>query len=348
VSTDATIAIVSYNSRRVLERCLDSLFDGTRSSVEVYLVDNASRDGTPQMVRDRFPQVRVICNQENVGFAAASNQGLRRGAGRHLCLLNPDVEVADGAIDLLIGFLDRHPWAGAVGPRVIDSVRGNLFASGRRSPTAWECFLSATALGAVFPWTRLLRRHLMIDRRLDGVREAEVLSGASMMVRREAAEQVGLLDECFFLMYEDIDWCDRLRAARWRLYVQPAAVVVHEAHQSTRQTPTIALAAYHDALRHYLLKHRKLHSRCAADLLAMGAGAVRVAGGLGFGLIAPGRRRSAWADAASQARFLARLVSGAHDRHPLIPRRRGWATTRAEGRAAERGRFGARSVQAAR
>src|SRR3990172_3287712 len=99
MAVDATIAIVSYNSRRVLERCLESLFEGARASLEVYVVDNASRDGTPQMVRDRFPQARVICNHENVGFAAASNQGLRRGTGRHLCLLNPDVEVADGAID---------------------------------------------------------------------------------------------------------------------------------------------------------------------------------------------------------------------------------------------------------
>jgi GT2 family glycosyltransferase len=348
MTIDATIAIVSFNSRRVLERCLESLFEGTRSSLEVYVVDNASRDGTPQMVRDRFPQARVICNRDNVGFAAANNQALSRGAGRHLCLLNPDVEVANGAVDLLIDFLDRHPWAGAVGPRVIDTVRGSLFASGRRSPTAWDCFLSATAVPAVFPRTRLLRRYLMGDRRLNGVREVEVLSGACMMVRREAAEQVGLLDECFFLMYEDIDWCDRLRAARRRLYVQPAAVVVHEAHQSTRQTPALALAAYHDALRHYLLKHRKLHSRQAVDLLAVGAGAVRAAGGVGFGLIAPWRRRAAWADAVSQGRFLARLVSGAHDRDPMVPRRRGWATKRPDRRSIGHAGFSARSVQTAR
>jgi len=233
---DLSVIIVSYNTRDLLRGCLASviLTLSSRLSHEVLVVDNASTDGSAAMVQDAFPQVRLLINKENRGFAAANNQALGQSRGRHAILLNPDTVVREGALDGMVKFLDERAQVGVVGPRLLYPDSGFQH-SAFTFPTLPMIFLDFFALN-----------HRLINSRLNGRYPRALYEagepflvdhplGAGLMVRREAIEKVGLLDEGFFIYCEEIDWCMRIRRAGWEVYCVPSAVVVHHAGQSTRQ-----------------------------------------------------------------------------------------------------------------
>jgi N-acetylglucosaminyl-diphospho-decaprenol L-rhamnosyltransferase len=245
---DLSIIIVSYNTRQLLKECLDSVYSSLAESTltsEVIVVDNASQDGSAAMVRKHFPQVRLIANEENRGFAAANNQALRTlgyGTGdtphpqppAYVTLLNPDTIVDGNALTTLVRFMDENPRAGACGARLLHSD-GCFQHSAFAFPTLFQIFLD------FFPINyRLTDSHLngRYPRRLYQAGKPFPIDhplGAALMVRREVIEQVGLLDERFFIYCEEIDWCLRIKAAGWGIWCVPKAEIVHHVAQSTGQ-----------------------------------------------------------------------------------------------------------------
>ncbi len=235
---DLSILIVSYQVREHLARCLNSIANAkTEIGVEVFVVDNASSDGSAELVREDFTWVCLLANRQNMGFAAANNQALRESHGRFLLLLNPDTVIPEkqpNALDTLIAFMRMHPRAGACGPKLLYGD-GTLQHSAFRFPSLAQIYLDLFPTHWRLAESRLNGRY---PKRLYSAGppfEVDHPLGAALMVRREAAEQVGWLDEGFFIYVEEIDWCLRIKRAGWEIWCVPQAEIIHLEAQSTRQ-----------------------------------------------------------------------------------------------------------------
>jgi GT2 family glycosyltransferase len=243
-----SIIIVNWNTKDLLHQCLASIYaHSPELPFEIIVVDNASSDGSAGMVQDHFPETRLLINKENVGFARANNQGIQISQGRYVLLLNPDTEVRSGALQQLIDFLDSTPASGGAGARILNPS-GTLQHS---------CYLSPTLLRE---WMHLLhldgrQRRVMDEWDTSTPREAEVLLGACIILRREALEAVGSLDESYFMYSEEVDLCYRLRKAGWQLYWVPQAEIVHYGGQSTRQIATEMFLQLYQSKLNYFRKH---------------------------------------------------------------------------------------------
>jgi GT2 family glycosyltransferase len=243
-----SIVVVSYNVASLLTRCLEAvLAEEVPGGCEVIVVDNASVDGSAAIVRERFPAVRLVANATNAGFARATNQGLALARGRALLLLNPDTEPCPGALGALLDFLDRHPDAAAVGP-ALRNPDGTRQRACFRFPTLAMFFLDLFPLHPRLMESRLNGRY-PAERRGRPFRIDHPL-GACILIRREALDRVGPLDEGYFMYCEEVDWCWRARRAGWQIYHVPRAVVVHHGGQSARQAPeAMFIALYRSRLR---------------------------------------------------------------------------------------------------
>ena len=225
---ELSISIVSWNTRQLLRDCLGAIRSDPRSGGwEVFVVDNASGDGSADMVEQGFPEVEVIRSRENLGFGGGHNLGLARARGRYRLILNPDTRVDPGALGAMVDFADRNPAVGAVGPRLEDG-RGSLERSWGRSPGTLPLIAHKLLLHRLFPYRRLARLR-------GGAADVGWLTGACLMVRREAAEAAGPLDDGMFMCHEDVEWCMRLRSAGWRVVYLPQSRVVHHEGRSIRQ-----------------------------------------------------------------------------------------------------------------
>lgn len=233
---DISVLIVSYNTRELLRGCLTSVIStlSLLSKYELLVVDNASSDGSAAMVQGAFPNVRVIANKENRGFAAASNQGMESSSGRYVMLLNPDTVVRPRAVGAMMELLETDPEIGVVGPKLLypdGSVQHSAFSF----PTLPMIFIDFFPLNHRLVNSRLNGRY---PRALYDAGEPFPIDhplGAGLMVRRGVIEEVGLLDEGFFMYCEEIDWCMRIKRAGWKIYCCPQAEIVHYVAQSTAQ-----------------------------------------------------------------------------------------------------------------
>lgn len=250
-----SVCIVSWNTRLHLRRALESVFarEG-ETNFEVIVVDNASNDGSPEMVRRDFPAVHVIANHCNRGFAAANNEALREARGHYCLLLNSDTSVHPRAFAEVVRFMDAHAEAGAVGLRVLN-LDGSLQYSCRRFPRLITGLFRKVPLGRLLPDNRWNREYLMSDWGHETVREVDWVSGAAMCMRQEALAQVGLLDEGYYMYCEDVDWCYRARRAGWSIYYLPQAVVTHAIGRSTDQRPLRMAAEFHRSMQRFYWKH---------------------------------------------------------------------------------------------
>ncbi|MEX0303295.1 MAG: glycosyltransferase family 2 protein [Leisingera sp.] len=220
---DLSIVIVNWNTRDLLRDCLHSVEAGTGSlEVEILVVDNASSDGSADMVRAEFPRVQLIENPENLGFAAGNNAALRQASGRFVMLLNTDTLVHGAVLPEAVAWLDAHPDAGVIGPRVLNSD-GSVQPSCSAFPSLKHLTMQALGLTRIARWDSY--RMTGWDRSSE--LNVDVISGAAMFVRREAMEEVGLLDEAFFFYGEETDWCHRFGRAGWRLVFVPIPEVTH-------------------------------------------------------------------------------------------------------------------------
>ncbi len=215
------------------------------------VVDNASTDGTPGLVREKFPDARVI-EQENKGFGAGNNAGMRAASGRYYLLLNPDAWLTEGALEKLVAFADEHPEAAVVGPRLLNPD-GSLQRSVRGYPSPWRIATEYFFLRKLGPRTHALNAFFGEQFDHESVREAEYLFGACLLVRREAVDEVGGFDEDFFLMSEEVDWCYRFREAGWKVLFYPGAEVFHVVGASLNPRQFHAIVRGH---LQFLRKHR--------------------------------------------------------------------------------------------
>lgn len=261
-----SVLIVSWNVRDLLLRCLDSLAAGADGlTFEVIVVDNASTDGTVAAVQAAFPDARVIANTENKGFTAANNQALSLAAGDFLFLLNPDTELRPRALAELHRFLLAHADVGIVGPR-LRYADGSLQPSRRRFPTLATLFTEATIIQEYLPGLSLFRRFYMADQPDDQPQTVDWIVGAAMFVRRQVYEQIGGLDEGFFMYSEELDWCRRAAGAGWKVAYDPAAEVLHYEGRSSAQVVAARHIRFFTSRVRYT---RKYHGPTAATVLRL-------------------------------------------------------------------------------
>lgn len=227
---DVSIIVVSYNAKEHLERCLEAVAAGPH---EVIVVDNASTDGSPELVRERFPSVRLVEAGENRGFGAGNNEGMRIATGPYFLLLNSDAWPVGDAIGELVRFADANPNVGVAGPRIV-GTDGKLQASVRGFPTLWRLATEYFFLRKLAPRSRALNAFYGAGFDYRSVREADFLMGAVLLLRREAVDEVGGFDESFFMFSEETDLCFRMHEAGWAVEFFPGAEFVHIGGASTK------------------------------------------------------------------------------------------------------------------
>jgi GT2 family glycosyltransferase len=253
-----SIVIVNYNVCYFLEQALLSVrraAEKLEQSVEVFVVDNNSVDGSVAMVRTRFPEVILIENKDNPGFSVANNQALRNAQGEYVLLLNPDTVVEEDTFRACCAFMDDHPNAGGLGVKMLDGQGKFLPESKRGLPTPWVAFYKIFGLAKLFPKSRQFGRYHLGFLDKDQTHEVEVLSGAFMMMRYATLEQVGLLDEDYFMYGEDIDLSYRITQGGWKNYYFPHTRIIHYKGESTKRTSVNYVFVFYRAMVIFARKH---------------------------------------------------------------------------------------------
>jgi len=252
---DLSICIVNWNTRTDLEQALASILNSDPGiSIQVIVLDNASQDGSAQMVRERFPGVTLIESAENLGFARGYNRAASESTGRHVLILNPDTLVHQGALGTLTAYMDSHPHIAAAGPRLLNSD-GSLQYSCRRFPTPLAALFRNTLLGRLVGPDRFTRDYLIADWDHSSPREVDWISGAAMCIRRESWEKVSGFDEGFFMYAEDMDWCLRAHQACYQIHYVPEAAITHRIGRSSDQRPLAMVVQFHRSMARFYRKH---------------------------------------------------------------------------------------------
>jgi GT2 family glycosyltransferase len=254
---DLSICLVTLNTRQCLRDCLDSLAAHPASlPTEIIVVDNASSDGTQAMLAAEYPQVTLIQNKKNEGFARPSNQAMRAASGRYLLLLNPDTLVHAGALDTLVTFLEQHPDAGIAGPKVLNRDGSLQMACRRGIPRPGAMISYFLKLHRLFPHSRRFGGYLLNYLDEDETQLVDGVSGSCMLVRRRAAELAGYFDEQFFAYQEDADFCFQVQRLGWKVYYHPAAHITHFGGQGgSRTQPYRAIYEWHRSYYRYYRKN---------------------------------------------------------------------------------------------
>jgi GT2 family glycosyltransferase len=264
MSTALSIVIVNWNTRDLLTQAIDSIYatEANTDALDIIVVDNASNDGSPAMIRGNYPRVRLIALHQNVGFAGGNNRGLAAARGEWILLLNSDAQIRPGAISALAEYLEVHPAVGLVGPKLLNGD-GTTQSSRRRFPSLAVLFLESTWLQPLAP-PRSLRRFYMEDVPDSGAHAVDWVTGAAMMVRKEVVDQVGGLDDGYFMYSEELDWCRRIRQAGWEIAYTPDAEVVHYGGKSSEKVVPARHIYFQASKVRYAYKY---HGRLVAETL---------------------------------------------------------------------------------
>jgi len=297
--SDVSIIIVSWNARELLLKCLESIPEGLGElEAEVIVVDNASTDGSAEGVRDLHPGVKLLVQSQNLGFAKANNIGIKESASKYICLINSDVVVLSKCIERLFFFLEDNPMAAIAAPRILNPDM-TLQASCRRFPSLPGTLLASLGLDRLnyFPHDR--------------TRSVEAVSGCFMMVRREAMDEVGLLDERFFFYAEDKDWCKRFHDASWDVFYHPEAKAIHYGGSSSSLAPVAFYVEMHKANIKYWRKHRGLSARALYIMLVLFHQSMRLTASVARYALRPKHRAMSAHKAKRSAACLKWLITGA-------------------------------------
>ena len=262
---DLSIIIVSWNVADLLATCLESIFPALgHLRAEVIVVDSASTDHTVALVRQRFPQVTLLVQSENVGYTRANNIGLARASGRHLLLLNPDTEIIGAALPTMVACLDADPAVGIVGPYT-QNADGSYQSSRRRFPTLATAFFESTWLQPYAPKS-LLDHFYVNDAPPDQTLDVDWVQGSALMARREVYAQIGGLDEGYVMYSEELDWCRRAKDAGWRVAFLADAQITHHGGKSSDQVVARRQILFQQSKLRYF---RKYHGAFAAQILRL-------------------------------------------------------------------------------
>jgi GT2 family glycosyltransferase len=251
-----SIIIVNYNGEEILEDCIRSIYESSKSNnYEIIVVDNASVDNSRERICSKYSDIYWIQNSENRGFAAGNNQGIRQASGEYIMLLNNDTIVLNGALEKLVEYLDNHSEAGAVGPRILNTDHTLQSSCRRGLPNAVNSFGYFTKLYKVFPKSKSLGSYTMsyISDKID--HEVEVLSGAAMVVRKSVVDKIGGLDEGFFMHFEDVDWCYNIGKCGYKLYYIHSSEIIHLKGQSSKLRSRNVIEDFHNSLMYYYKKN---------------------------------------------------------------------------------------------
>jgi GT2 family glycosyltransferase len=261
-----SIVIVNYNVKHFLEQALHSVRNATRRlNAEVFVVDNHSADGSCEMVKRKFPEVKLIANTENVGFSKANNQAIRQSMGEYVLLLNPDTVVQEDTFDKVIAFMETHPEAGSLGVKMIDG-KGHFLPESKRSlPTPDVAFYKMFGLASLFPKSKRFGKYHLGYLDKNKTHEVQVLSGAFMLLRASALEKTGLLDEDYFMYGEDIDLSYRITLAGYKNYYFADTTIIHYKGESTKRTSINYVFVFYKAMvifanKHYSAKNARTFS----------------------------------------------------------------------------------------
>lgn len=253
---DVSIIIVAWNVRELLYNCIKSIYEQTQGvKFEVIYVDNASKDGSVEMVVKEFPNVRVLKNRENKGFVAANNQGCEIAQGRYVLLLNSDTIILDDAIAETVKFADENPEAAAVGCKVLNpdgTLQRNCF----MYYSHLNMLLLLLGFSKIFAKNKFFGRSRMTWWDFNDVREVEVIVGCYLLVRKHAIEQIGLMDEQYFMYSDELDWCYRFNKNGWKLMYTPYPKIIHYGGQTTKQAEARFLHQLYGSLMLFVRKHR--------------------------------------------------------------------------------------------
>ncbi|MGD9380553.1 MAG: glycosyltransferase family 2 protein, partial [candidate division WOR-3 bacterium] len=253
---DLSVVIVNYNVKAFLEQCLIAI-DRARGAlnIEIFVVDNASVDGSQAMVKKRFPHVKLIENNQNVGFSTANNQAMKNARGEYILILNPDTLIQEDTLSVLRKHLDENPKSGAIGCKLLNPDGSYQINSRRSFPTPWVAFSRIVGLSKIFPKSRLFGQYNLTYLDPDIESEVDVLSGSLMMLRREALEQVGYFDEEYFMYGEDIDLSYRIKKAGWQIFYTPATQAIHYKGESTKKSEFSAITRFYSTMLIFIRKH---------------------------------------------------------------------------------------------
>lgn len=290
---EVSVVIVSWNAKHFVFDCLRSLEATREISLEVIVVDNGSLDGTPRMIKDHFPHVKLIELTANCGFARGTNIGISQSRGKYLFLINSDVTVPPGCIKTIRDYMEACPSIGLLGPQMRGSD-GEVRRSTMRFPTILNSFLRAVALDNLFGRMKGVHGVLMTDFDHARTTDVEVLNGWFWAVRRRAMEEVGLLDERFFMYGEDIDWCRRFHNAGWRTVFYSGAAATHYGGASSNAAPTRFYIELHRAHLQYWRKHHRRATYMVYSAVTLLHHCIRVVGYACAYLVRPNARDSAF------------------------------------------------------
>ncbi len=260
-----SIVIVNYNTEKLLRSCLESIYSGANGTpFDIWVVDNHSRDHSVAMLKSRFPRVKVIENPANVGFSRANNLVVSQSRSEYVLLLNPDTLILGDAIEQTLKFMKTHPKIGIAGCQVLNRDGTLQLACRRRIPTPEVAFYRLTGLSKLFPRSRVMARYNLTYQSADETQEVDAVSGAFLMIRRQVIEQIGLLDERFFMYGEELDWCLRTKQAGWSVMYYPQARIIHYKGQSTQSNSRRAAFEFYHAM--YLFHRKHFAAECSAAL----------------------------------------------------------------------------------
>jgi len=275
MNPDVSIIIVSYNVQNYLQKCLESIYASPiQCSFEIIIIDNASSDLSSEMIQNKYPHIKWIQNQENLGFAAANNQGIRSATGNFIWLLNPDTEVLPDALDTLKDVIEGDSKIGACGSKLINED-GSLQISCYPFPTLGREFVRMFHLGSIFP-----NSQYPMDRwDSHKIYPVDNLQGASLLLRKSALEEVGVLDEAFFVYTEEVDLNYRLKKAGWKIFWVPNSIIIHHGGQSTKQNKTVMFLELYKTKIQFFRKHYGKVSTALYKLVLYTASLIRILSG---------------------------------------------------------------------
>ncbi|MFA5128637.1 MAG: glycosyltransferase family 2 protein [Patescibacteria group bacterium] len=253
---DLSIIIVNWKVKDLLEKCLKSIFEQTKDiTFEVFVVDNNSGDGSVEMVREKFPQVDLTASAENLGFAKGNNLAIKKSRGRYILLLNPDTEILDNALGKMVQFMDTHPECGIGGCKLLNPDL-SLQPSVRAFPDLASQIFILLKIHHLLPHSKTMYKYLVQDFDYEKIQEADQVMGAFMLIRREVINKIGMLDENFWIWFEEVDFCKRAKEADFKILYTPEAKIIHHFGQSFKQAMGIKKQKdFNRSLSYYFKKH---------------------------------------------------------------------------------------------